>query len=76
VIGFHPAMASVLGDLAAFELARLYAPALPNRSVGTQIEVNLLGPRLTSRRILKAPRCRTCSPLLSRPSFSVRGDGQ
>ncbi len=63
VVGFHPAMASVLGNVAAFELTKYYARTLPNPRVGTQIELSLLVPRLTTRSILKVPRCRTCSPL-------------
>ena len=63
VIGFHPAMASMLGDLAAFELTRLLGRSLPNRRIGVQLELDLLRPQLTSRRVLKLPRCPTCSPL-------------
>jgi bacteriocin biosynthesis cyclodehydratase domain-containing protein len=63
VIGFHPCMASILGDLAALELVKVYAGALPSRNIGTLIEVNLLATKLTTRKILKVPRCLICSPL-------------
>lgn len=61
--GFHPSMASILGDLAAFELTRFYGTCLPHPQVGTLIEVNLLNTSLKSRRVLKLPRCPVCSPL-------------
>jgi bacteriocin biosynthesis cyclodehydratase domain-containing protein len=61
VAGFHPAMASVLGDLAALELSRFYGGwALP-RVVGALIEVNLVGLKMTTRRVLRVPRCRVCA---------------
>jgi molybdopterin-synthase adenylyltransferase len=61
VAGFHPSMASVLGDIAALELSRFYGGWTPPRVVGTLIEVNLIAPELTARRVLKIPRCRVCS---------------
>ena len=72
VIGFHPAMAAVLGHVAAFELTKLWGQTLPNRRIGVQIEINLLGPRLTTRRVLKVPRCPTCSPLNTRAAVAAR----
>jgi len=72
VIGFHPAMAAVLGHVAAFELTRLWGRGLPNRRIGVQIEINLLGPRLTTRRVLKVPRCPTCGPLNTRAVVAAR----
>ena len=69
-IGFHPSMASILGDIAALELTKFYSEALPRPKVGTLIEVNLLETGLTSRKVLKVPRCPVCSPLLARSSVS------
>jgi hypothetical protein len=63
-------MASILGNIAAFELIKLYSGALPRSKVGTLIEVNLLGTKLTSRKVLKVPRCIICSQLNSR-SFTA-----
>jgi thiazole/oxazole-forming peptide maturase SagC family component len=72
VFGFHPAMASSLGDVAAFELTKYTVRSLPSPRVATQLEVNLLSSRMTQRRILKVPRCETCSPLRTRRSASAR----
>jgi bacteriocin biosynthesis cyclodehydratase domain-containing protein len=82
VVGFHPSMTSVLGDIAAFELTRLYSDVLPFRNIGTQIEVNLLTSEMMKRKVLKVPRCAVCSPLTTRSSatpyksnFVPRGGG-
>ena len=69
-IGFHPSMASILGDIAALELIKFYSEVLPQPKVGTLIEVNLLATGLTSRKVLKVPRCPACSPLLAHSSVS------
>lgn len=69
-IGFHPSMASILGDIAALELTKFYSEVLPQPKAGTLIEVNLLATGLTSRKVLKVPRCPVCSPLLTRSSVS------
>jgi bacteriocin biosynthesis cyclodehydratase domain-containing protein len=69
-VGFHPSMASIIGNIAAFELIKLYSDALPFSKVGTLIEVNLLATELKARKVLKIPRCPTCSPLKTRPSVT------
>ena len=66
VIGFHPAMASALADIAAFELTKFFSGIVPGWNVGTVLEMNLLASRMTSRKILKIPRCSVCSPLITR----------
>lgn len=63
VVGFHPSMASTVGDISAFEITRCYGGSLPPRKPGTWIEVNLLAGSMTERTVLKVPRCTACSPL-------------
>jgi molybdopterin-synthase adenylyltransferase len=70
VTGFHPSMASVLGDIAAIELTKFYGRWMPSRMASTLIEVNLLIPQLAARKVLKIPRCATCSPLNTRSAAS------
>jgi bacteriocin biosynthesis cyclodehydratase domain-containing protein len=70
IIGFHPLMSSVVADVAAFELAKFYSGQLPQRCVGRLIELNLLAAKMTSRKILKVPRCHCCSELNIRSSIS------
>jgi bacteriocin biosynthesis cyclodehydratase domain-containing protein len=70
VAGFHPAMASVLGSLAAFELTRFYGGWMSSRLAGTLIEANLVATQLTARRVLKLPRCPVCSPLNRRSAVT------
>ncbi len=72
VAGFHPSMAAVLGDIAAFELTKLYSDVLPSWRIGTLIEISLLATRLEARKVLKIPRCAACSPLNRRSSVSPR----
>jgi thiazole/oxazole-forming peptide maturase SagC family component len=67
-LGFHPSMAHILGDIAAFEVFKFCSGSLPSVNVGTLIEVNLLATRITTRRVLKVPRCPACSPLNTAPS--------
>lgn len=62
-VGFHPSMASILGDLAALELARFYGQFAPPRIVGSLLEVSMLAPSIDVRKVLKVPRCRICSPM-------------
>lgn len=66
VVGFHPSMASILGDLAAFEITKFFSGVLPGWNVGTLLEINLLSTRMTPRKVLKVPRCPVCSPLITR----------
>ncbi len=66
---FHPAMASVLGDLAAMELLKFFT-GIPVRRAGTLFEVSLLAPAMVGRKVLKLPRCPVCSPLNRRASFT------
>jgi len=74
VAGFHPSMASILGDIAALELGRFYGRWAPPRVVGTLIEVNMLGPSMVTRPILKVPRCTACSPLMRTGTTNIRRD--
>ncbi|HXG22622.1 MAG TPA: TOMM precursor leader peptide-binding protein [Methylomirabilota bacterium] len=62
VVGFHPAMASILGDIATMELTKFYGGlgGIPWK-VGTLIEVSLLAAEMKSRKLLKLPRCTVCS---------------
>jgi bacteriocin biosynthesis cyclodehydratase domain-containing protein len=68
---FHPIMASVLGQIAAFELVKHYSEAIPVRRVGTLIEVNLISASITTRKVLKVPRCLVCSSLNTFPSVAI-----
>ncbi|MDT7043054.1 hypothetical protein [Candidatus Nitronereus thalassa] len=70
VVGFHPSMASILGNIAAMELTKFYSQAMPLWNVGKLIEVNLLATRMTTRKVLKIPRCRVCSPLQTRSAIT------
>jgi len=74
VVAFHPSMASILGDLAAMELTKFYSGVIPTWRVGALVEVNLLQPSITTRNVLRIPRCSVCSPLKTRSPVSTRID--
>jgi bacteriocin biosynthesis cyclodehydratase domain-containing protein len=71
VVGFHPSMASMLGDIAAFELTKLFGISSTAANIGTQIEVNLLAGTMNSRKVLRLPRCPVCTSLHERTSVAV-----
>jgi bacteriocin biosynthesis cyclodehydratase domain-containing protein len=70
VNGFHPSMASILGDIAAIEIMKLYGHIMRSRLVGRMLEVNLLAPQITERRVLRVPRCTVCGTAMSRSPVS------
>ena len=69
--GFHPAMPSMLGDIAAFELTKWYGQTLPGSPIGNLLEVNLQQGFMKARKVLKIPRCIVCSPLNTMPSMAI-----
>ncbi len=71
ISAYHPSMASVLGDVAALELTKFFGSLWPSELVNRAIEVNLLAAKMESRRVLKIPRCRVCSPLNEREPLAV-----
>jgi len=64
-------MASILGDVGAVELTKFYSGLLPRTQIGTLIEVDLMEPRINSRKVLKVPRCPVCSPVVGNSSRTV-----
>ena len=74
VTGFHPSMASILGDIAAIELNKFFGGRIPGWKVGMVLEVNLLNSQMIPRKVLKVPRCPVCSPLLKIPSINTQKD--
>jgi bacteriocin biosynthesis cyclodehydratase domain-containing protein len=69
-VGFHPSMASILGDIAAFELTKFYGLGPATWTIGTQIEVNLLAATMNGRKVLRLPRCPVCTSLHERTSIT------
>lgn len=61
-----PPMASMLGELAALELVRFCSGVIAGMRTGVMTEVDMLRPELSTRRLLKVPRCRVCGPLTRR----------
>jgi thiazole/oxazole-forming peptide maturase SagC family component len=61
--GFHPSIASILGDIAALELTKFFGLGGALARPGMLIEVNILGSEMKARRVLRLPRCPVCSRL-------------
>jgi len=70
----HPAMASVLGDVAALELTKFFGSLWRSELVNRTIEINLMAGRMQTHRVLKLPRCRVCSPLNERDPVALLRD--
>lgn len=68
--GFHPSMASILGDIAAMEITKLSGFTSSFWQLGTVIEVNLLIPEVRSRRLLRMPRCSACGAQRRHPAVT------
>ena len=70
VIGCHPAMTAILGDVAAFELTSFFGKAMPFRP-DMLTRINVLKGAMQKIRVLKVPRCPACSPLIRTPAISI-----
>lgn len=70
LVGFHPSMPYILGDLAAFELMKFYSTKGNSHNIGTLIEIDLLKLQLITRSVLKIPRCPACSPMNIKASIN------
>jgi bacteriocin biosynthesis cyclodehydratase domain-containing protein len=76
IVGYHPAMPSILGGVAAIELTGSHLPILLPPRVGRVLELRLLGGEMTSHAVLRLPRCPVCSPFTRRsPVRATRDPG-
>jgi hypothetical protein len=64
-------MASIVADIAAFEVVKFYGGVLQPQA-GALVEVNLLANKMTARKVLKIPRCPACSLLNTRPPITPK----
>ncbi|MCX6217966.1 TOMM precursor leader peptide-binding protein [Spirosoma sp.] len=71
VSGFHPSMASILGDIAAFELFKQFGRIMQTWNAGTVLEINLLKTEMKPRKVLKLPRCPVCGTVHKRSPYTV-----
>ncbi|MDR4493352.1 MAG: TOMM precursor leader peptide-binding protein [Nitrospirales bacterium] len=68
ILGFHPSMGSILGNIAAFELSRFYGPSIPFSNVGNAVRVDFFDFGIRKNKVLKVPRCAACSSMNHRAS--------
>ncbi|SRR6266487_5755254 len=75
VMSFHPVMPCVVAQVAAMELIKVFSRALPFIHVGSLVEVDLLTPGLTTRKVLRIPSCPVCRSLQRQaPASASRTD--
>lgn len=72
VNGFHPSMASILGDIVAVELMKFYSEIPILRKLGMLVRISLLAPSLETCKILKVPGCSVCSSMRVRSSMNIK----
>ena len=61
VSGFLPPMVHIAAGLASMELLRYLSQELPVGNIGRVVEMDLMEPALTRRKLLRLPRCPVCS---------------
>lgn len=66
--GFLKPITDSAASIAATELLKFYSHAVPGNRIGQLVEVDLIEPALTVRRVLKAPRCPVCSTVRAEPT--------
>jgi bacteriocin biosynthesis cyclodehydratase domain-containing protein len=69
--GFLSPMASVVGEIAAMEVAKELGGFAPVDAVGRSIEINLVSFRSTVRRVFKLPRCPDCGEPARRATRTI-----
>jgi thiazole/oxazole-forming peptide maturase SagC family component len=68
--GRHPAMASIIGNMAAMELTSFYS-GIKQVKVGYMVEIKMLEPDMQMRKVLKLPRCPVCSPFKNHSAVNL-----
>ncbi len=61
-VAYHPAMLNVLAEVAAFEILR-FRTNMWQHKIGKLVEIDLISSSMTTRKVIKAPRCPACSSL-------------
>jgi bacteriocin biosynthesis cyclodehydratase domain-containing protein len=76
VVSFHPAMPGAIAHVAAMQLVKVFGRVLPFSPRASFIEVNLLAPRLVTRKVLRIPNCAVCRTLEPNAAITTeRSDG-
>jgi molybdopterin-synthase adenylyltransferase len=71
VVSFHPAMPGAVAHIAAMQLVKVFGQTLPFSPESSFIEVNLLVPKLVTRRVLRIPNCSVCQTLLANAAVNT-----
>ena len=63
IIPSHPAITGVVSNIAFFEIVRFYGGLKPQTHPAGLMKIDLIASRTESKRVLKIPRCPSCSNL-------------
>lgn len=69
-------MATILANVAAFELLRHYSQAVPGHRCQSVLEIDLVGSAMDSRRLMRVPRCPVCGAQSRHGRVSLELDEQ
>lgn len=69
VAAYHHAMLNILGETASFDLVKFVNNI--QWEIGSLCEVDLLAGSMTRRKLIKAPRCKTCSDAAKSPAINI-----
>ncbi len=69
VVAYHESMLRTLAEVAAFELVKFKSSI--QWELSSFIEIDMLASNMQRRKVIKAPRCKACSPLNSKPMINL-----
>lgn len=69
VVAYHESMLRTLAEVAAFELVKFKSSI--QWELSSVLELDLLASTMQRRKVIKAPRCKACSPLNTKPMVNL-----
>jgi ribosomal protein S12 methylthiotransferase accessory factor len=74
LVSYHPAMPGAIAHVAAMQLVKVFGRILAFSPRASFIELNLLVPRLVTRKVLRIPSCSVCRGLEPNAATSIERD--
>src|SRR5262249_45290966 len=74
VVSFHPAIPGAIAHIAVMQLVQIFGQTLPFSPRASFIELNLLVPRLVTRKLLRIPNCSVCRMVESSAAVSIENN--
>jgi thiazole/oxazole-forming peptide maturase SagC family component len=70
IVAYHQSMLTVLAEVAIFDIIKFTNNI--KWEVGVLCEIDLLSGNMVRRKLIKAPRCRTCSSAFKTPAINIK----